>query len=159
MSWENITENTYTFSISPNDKLQNTNLGPKRIKIIGDHIRNLLHHYLNGYIWTLHTEISYPTQTQEGRSGRIHYHGIIELDGYKKPELYAERIHHINKQCRIEIDTITDIKIWKEYCTKDETTMSLYGKAKKYPHILAHDLPLPSSWETYLKLKRSQKSF
>lgn len=53
------------------------------------------------------------------RTGRLHYHGTIQfhsLEGIRV--FYLEVLHKLQLKFQIEIDTIKDIHVWANYCTK-----------------------------------------
>jgi hypothetical protein len=49
------------------------------------------------------------------RNGRIHMHGYIK---FKSIAIFYLKLPRLLKRCTIEIDTITDLEKWEEYCTK-----------------------------------------
>lgn len=134
-----------TLTIAPDDTLQCIN-APLRLRTVSDTIRQLLYNTLgHQFQYELYPEVSYPQTVQEGKGGRIHFHGIIYFKPSQKTEFYVEHLHKLSKHCRIEIDSIVDIKKWREYIEKDRHEMEAYCLREKVVYQLTEQLPLPTA--------------
>lgn len=145
----------HTITICPNDDHQYQN-DVLRLQCVTNDVRELLYNHLgHSYPYELHTEVSYPQQSQEGKIARIHYHGIIYLTPLLKATLFVEKLHKINKWARIEIDTIKDITKWQLYISKNKDAMEAYCEANKVPYILHHQM-LPTDKVINRKKRRTK---
>ncbi len=86
-------------------------------------VRNLLHETFMGWPgdYELHIECSEPRGMHtQGRTGpRLHAHGTIQF----KTNKHIARFLLINyykllRIASVDIDTISDLSVWKKYCTK-----------------------------------------
>lgn len=146
---------TLTFTLCPNDKHQFIT-SPVRLRMVTDYIRMLLKDNLNDneYNYCIYPEVSYPEKSQDGSMARIHFHGILEfMSDHAKPQFYIEHFHHINKNCRMEVDTIEDYEGWREYCTKNWSTMIPYCERQKVPYRITHTLGYPTAPKTNKNIK------
>ncbi len=93
-------------------------------------VKRLLHDILfNGYvklhniIYELHMEVSEPRgfHTAGYAGPRLHFHGTIEFK-YRADLQYFLLFQYraILKVGSVDIDTIEDSSVWKEYCTKQD---------------------------------------
>lgn len=134
----------YTLTISPNDKLQHFN-SINRLRKVTDDVRTLLYNTLGSTLrYELYTEVSYPTEIQNNRGGRIHYHGIIYLTPVQKAKMYVEYLPKLTNECRIELDTIQDLAIWQSYIIKDKEAMFAYCKEEHVPYKLDNHMAKPT---------------
>lgn len=134
---------TMTFTIAPQDSWQYFN-SPTRLKQVTNHLICLLKDTLGDtYDYYLDTEVSYPTQSQESQYGRIHYHGIITFNKGQKAQFFIEHLGKLNKNCRVEVDTINDMQKWLEYIGKNEEEMKYYCNQNKVPYRITKHLPRP----------------
>jgi len=109
---EEVNKDTlYTFSLNPDDDHQfwKENNSLQRELKFTDFWRKFLERYLTPVAqYDIHLEVS--------RLGRLHFHGTIQFKDIK--EFYLYTLHWMLHICQIEIDTIKDPLVWKEYCTK-----------------------------------------
>lgn len=139
-----MTSHKCTFTLAPADCIQYYN-SPCRLRQVTDTVRIILNKTIGTeYEYTIYPEISYPQQSQEGTYGRVHYHGIITFKPGQKAKFYTEHIGLLNKNIRLEIDTISDMKKWHEYITKDKLEMETYCKECKTVYCITEQLPPPA---------------
>lgn len=53
-------------------------------------------------------------------TGRFHFHGIIKIYNLKQ---YIFMLIKLNENASYEVDTIKDLDVWMQYCTKQYTLM------------------------------------
>lgn len=58
--------------------------------------------------------------------GRLHMHGVIVFVSTTGIARFYQNLYNVLKVCRVEIDTIGDNKIWKDYLTKQRHIMKPY---------------------------------
>lgn len=83
---------------------------------------NFCHKYIKPWAdYDIYTEIS--------RKGRIHCHGVIRITDYIKYYVqYARKLDRLDSM-NVDLDTISDMDKWLEYCRKDSLLMStMYEK-------------------------------
>lgn len=150
-----------TFTICPNDEQQHIN-SPCRIVMVHNHIRTILYDVLGDkFPYKLFTEITEPQNGQDGSIARIHFHGLIYLPPVDLITFYAEYFHRLNRYFRIEVDTIKNLEVFLNYCTKQRESMELYCKVYKVEYILHHKMAKPQSYDSFTKqivTKRSKKN-
>lgn len=138
----------YKMDITISDQCLYVNYGPEirtnRLALITKRVQKVLR-FCN-FRYKFYTEFSTPEKiykaSKAGASDiipRVHFHGIVCFPSYKS--LYS----FYNVDCirliqlgRIEIDTIGDHTIWKDYITKDYETMKELTKLAgitEYPLI------------------------
>lgn len=126
----------YTFTIAPDDKHQYLRR-PCRLRLVVDDVRDLLYTYLgSSYKYEVRPEISFPAVTQQGSGGRVHFHGIIYLSPEDKCRLYTDVLPYLSLWTRIEIDTIEDLEVWKNYIKKEEKGMRAFCKSERVMYII-----------------------
>lgn len=105
-------DTNYALTLCPDDTLQFWNVNTvQRLNMSLAYARSLLN--------TLGKMIHIGLYLEVSRTGRIHYHGVINFlsqDAIK--EFYLIRLHKILEHFRVEIDTISDYDEWDAYCTK-----------------------------------------
>ena len=78
-----------------------------------------------GWIYT-NLISEYEMYMEISKKGRLHWHGIIVI---KKPHEFAHTMYYYNyfspTEAFIDVDTIDDLKLWTEYCTKDYDIMGV----------------------------------
>lgn len=115
------TSSYYAFTLSPSSQPQQTNLGKMRLNCMSHWCKDEIIRSLNRLRYckyTLFTEIS--------KGGRLHYHGTIMIENI--PWFYYHDIPLLKGIGTYEIDTVEDVKIWKQYCLKQRTFMESFCK-------------------------------
>lgn len=91
---------------------------PARLLKVVSLLQSMLKHY--GLDYELYPEVSTPNVSQKGHPARVHFHGIItwssSVDYF---EFWSDKLHKLNKFCRVSISDIRDNQEWYKYCTKD----------------------------------------
>ena len=126
----------YALTICPSDKYQFYNRQDRYTKF-----HNFWYEQLLCYKkYELFIEISHPHDVlKQGYAGpRLHLHGTIEFK--TKSELATFLLYGITnllKISRIEIDTISDKRIWQDYCMKQTIFKNNYFKLK-FVYLFQH---------------------
>lgn len=102
----------YTLTLCPDDSLQFWNANEiQRLERSQDYIRSLLLNLGKNTDINIWLEVS--------RTGRIHYHGTIMFASKNSVKtFFLTKIHKIQDHFKIEIDTISDMDEWLDYCQK-----------------------------------------
>lgn len=121
----------YAFTINPIDKLQMF----KSFTRISD-INKESHKYLA----MLKHYVLYPELSPKGR---FHYHGWIWFDNdLEINEFYLSYLPSVQSMASYEMDTIEDLKVWTDYCTKQHVFHKYYTMVSYYHVPLKHDFKM-----------------
>lgn len=117
------TNTFYSITINPDNNHQGNLKQGAHGRMV--QVKTLLWDVFNKYpeiYHILHLDISEPTSIRPSYP-RIHFHGVILFRTNIAIRLWlVEVLYKLKNWCNIDIDTISDIKIWESYC-------------KKYDHI------------------------
>lgn len=113
---------TYSITISPpddelEDELMDFEMYDKQIYKFVDRWRKKVWGTQQGFILKLYLDMTTHTQ-------RLHWHGTIHIINLRYTLYWLKRI---SPYCIYEIDTISDPKIWLEYCKKSDKIFSDIG--------------------------------
>lgn len=108
---EDVKPNTnYAFTINPINKYQMFNSFTRLSDIMKE-----MHHYLG----CLKHYVLYPEISPKGR---FHLHGWIWFnDNIEIMQFYIDYLPTLQNKCTYEMDVLTDVKIWTEYCLKQKS--------------------------------------
>lgn len=93
-----------------------------------------LYKYIKPYMW-------FKFNPEVSKKGRFHLHGRIMFNYYYDILKFYLRIPEMMKECAMEIDEITDSKVWEEYCEKQyhHMTAYLHDHDPKLEYELTHE--------------------
>lgn len=136
----------YSITINPNDTYQRYGKGIERL----DAIKQIFFEHLLGYSqskisYCLHFDISEPRDMVDGKSSRVHFHGVIKFNtpiSIRNWQLYHS--HQLSKMSYVNIDTIDDPIKWIAYC-------------KKYDHITRMN-PMTNHKDLFGKMTNEYKN-
>lgn len=122
---------TYSITINPNNEKQyfyNIN----RVRNINKHFTNNYFKPMadHGIIFEIYPELSTPDQN---RPYRYHWHGTIKFNGGLE-KWYIDIHNRMVRECNIDIDTIENMDVWKDYCTKNKSLIHGLVKHSKVKH-------------------------
>lgn len=110
----------YSITINPNDSYQRYGKGIDRLKSINQiFFEHLLGYSQSKIQYKLHYDISEPRDMVDGKSPRVHFHGVIRFTtpmSIRNWLLYHS--HQLSKMSYVNIDTIDDPNKWIGYCKK-----------------------------------------
>lgn len=122
----------YSITINPNDETQKF--------YTKDPIRNLNKYYINNYFYLWKQagiKFNLYAEYSNGSKYRYHWHGTIQFN--EGIGLWYSKLHNqMVRECNIDIDTIDDHELWKEYCLKNYKLMKKI--TPKYAHITDKNL-------------------
>jgi hypothetical protein len=116
----NINE-TYEFTLNPNDKTQQFTSTDRLIEVVRIYRAKLLRHLAPCADYTLIVEVSEPTLVREqSYRPRIHFHGTVTLKDPMK--FLTEYFHLLSSCCSIQFSKL-DSDYWSEYILKQKALM------------------------------------
>lgn len=123
LSPEDIVPNKYyTLTINPCDDFQyfkNNN----RLENFTLYIKQQMRQLVNVCDIDLYIEVS--------RAGRLHGHGTVQFKTNQSiADFYLNHVHRILRANQIEIDTLSDVEDWSEYCQKSQHLIKLRIQTK-----------------------------
>lgn len=125
-----VPDKWYSLTINPTDVLQYWNSKGKRCSNFVSAMCKKLKDLCLVAHFRLYPEFAPIT-------GRLHYHGIIKFrSDMGVISWYNAYAHHFKDNFMYEIDTISDRKVWEDYCRKNEKVMKLYFKTYNQPYRL-----------------------
>lgn len=108
---EDIKENTlYSLSLNPSEQ-HYKKATDRMLYVIGDVLK--LFHRDRSCVGHVYVEVS--------PHGRIHFHGVLGI--LDRLDFYVNMVPKIEDAYTIEMDTIKDEAIWKDYCQKQQEWM------------------------------------
>lgn len=143
----------YTITINPDNNHQYTkpqHLRPDRTYLPSDRMYYTTRYIHNAHMlklkryatWTLYPEFSTPKPDNKKGVTRLHFHGIIQFYDYEGIKLfYCTWLNKLKDTCMVEIDTIDNIQTFKNYCTKNTTTMKALFKLDNLPYPITSNTP------------------
>jgi len=131
----------YELTIAPDDGIQYINRKTDRLKYFVSAMYWLTDYLIpQGIDYELHLEISQPIDIQQGRCGRLHYHGYITLSEDQLYDYYIDWSRDFSQIGRIRLTAIKDEEKYSEYIIKQRAPMEKQCLKQKVPYKLYNNM-------------------